>query len=79
MHDNRLLLLQKSILVFESRNQEEALTRVEHLAKRANNDDDEAAYLHTEDLRVMYMKNGNYGCAVPLNKHAISLVPNDEQ
>lgn len=46
--DIRFLLLLKSILVFESGNQEEAVARVEHLAVRAKKDDDEeATYLYT--------------------------------
>lgn len=46
--DIRFLLLLKLILVFESGNREEATTRAEHLATRANNDnDDEASSLYT--------------------------------
>ncbi|KIK22523.1 hypothetical protein PISMIDRAFT_680096 [Pisolithus microcarpus 441] len=46
-HENRFLLLLKSILVFECGSQEEAITLVGHLATRTNNDDD-AIYLYTE-------------------------------
>ncbi|KAI6015000.1 hypothetical protein F5J12DRAFT_911546 [Pisolithus orientalis] len=49
LHGIKFLLLLKSILVFESGNQEKAIMRVEHLAMRAKNDnDDEAAYLYTQ-------------------------------
>ncbi|KAI6094201.1 hypothetical protein F5141DRAFT_1070226 [Pisolithus sp. B1] len=49
LQDIRLLLLLKSILVFESGNQEEAIARVEHLATRASNDsDDDAIHLYTQ-------------------------------
>ncbi|KAI5980416.1 hypothetical protein EDC04DRAFT_2618677 [Pisolithus marmoratus] len=86
VQDNRFLLLLKSILVFESGNQEDAIIRVEHLATRANNDhDDEAAYLHTQArssrdavvLGAMYMKKGKYGHAIPLIERAKNLVPKD--
>ncbi|KAH0831036.1 hypothetical protein J3R83DRAFT_13538 [Lanmaoa asiatica] len=43
--DNRFLLLLKSILVFESGRQEDAMLRVEYLVGRANND---ATYLYTQ-------------------------------
>ncbi|KAI6045486.1 hypothetical protein EDC04DRAFT_2598785 [Pisolithus marmoratus] len=86
VQDNRFLLLLKSILVFESGNQEDAIIRVEHLVTRANNDhDDEAAYLHTQArssrdavvLGAMYMKKGKYGRAIPLIEHAKNLVSKD--
>ncbi|KAI6011786.1 hypothetical protein EDC04DRAFT_3145675 [Pisolithus marmoratus] len=49
LRGNRFLLLLKSILVFESGNREEAITRVEHLATRTNNDtDDDATYLYNQ-------------------------------
>ncbi|KIN93449.1 hypothetical protein M404DRAFT_36093 [Pisolithus tinctorius Marx 270] len=50
-HDNRILLLLKFIIVFESGNQEEAILRVEYLATRAHKDnDDDATYLYTQVL-----------------------------
>ncbi|KAI5988634.1 hypothetical protein EDC04DRAFT_1430947 [Pisolithus marmoratus] len=49
LHDISFLLLLKSILVFESGNEQEAITRIEHLVTRANGDnDDEATYLCTQ-------------------------------
>ncbi|KAI6030214.1 hypothetical protein EDC04DRAFT_2898602 [Pisolithus marmoratus] len=89
-HDNGYLLLLKSILVFESGNQEEAMKRVEHLARRAHDDnDDEGIYLyaqarasHDTDMHVhgaMHMKQGNYGCAIPLIERAKKLAPKDKQ
>ncbi|KAI6041639.1 quinon protein alcohol dehydrogenase-like superfamily [Pisolithus marmoratus] len=78
--DIRFLLLLKSILVFESGNQEEVIACVEYLAKRADNDDDEGTtYLYTWILGVMYMKEGNYGRAIPLIERAKDLAPKDEQ
>ncbi|KAI5981892.1 hypothetical protein F5J12DRAFT_916980 [Pisolithus orientalis] len=83
--DNRFLLLLKSILVFESGNQEEAITRVEDLATRANNNsDDEATYLYTQAcglhvLGVMCMKAGDYKRTIPLIEHAKRLAPKDKQ
>ncbi|KAI5986440.1 hypothetical protein F5J12DRAFT_898764 [Pisolithus orientalis] len=48
-YDIRFLILLKSILVFESGSQEEAIDRVEHLATRANNDnDDDTIYVYTQ-------------------------------
>lgn len=48
-YDNIFLLLLKSILVFECGNQDEAISRVECLAARANdNNDDEAIYLYIQ-------------------------------
>ncbi|KAI5983680.1 hypothetical protein EDC04DRAFT_2616091 [Pisolithus marmoratus] len=89
LHDIGFLLLLKSILVFESGTQEEAITRVEYLSKRAkNNDDDEATYLCTEArvardaddvLAAMHMKKENYGRAVSLIEHAKKLAPKDKQ
>ncbi|KAI6144910.1 hypothetical protein BKA82DRAFT_4394211 [Pisolithus tinctorius] len=79
-HDNRFLLLLKSILVFESGNQEEAIRRVECLAGRANNDsDNKVPYLYTQVLGVMYMKTGNYGRAMPLIGFATDLAPKNKQ
>ncbi|KAI6040396.1 hypothetical protein EDC04DRAFT_1508499 [Pisolithus marmoratus] len=78
LRDNRYLLLLKSMLVFECGNQQEAITRVEHLAMRANNDnDDKATYLYTQVLGAMYIKEENYGRAVPLIERAINLAPKD--
>ncbi|KAI5984704.1 hypothetical protein EDC04DRAFT_3149940 [Pisolithus marmoratus] len=77
-HDIRFLLLLKLILVFQSGNQEEAIMRVEYLAKRANNDGD-ATYLYTQVLGVMYMKKGNYGRAMPLIERAKKLAPKGKQ
>ncbi|KAI6047019.1 hypothetical protein EDC04DRAFT_954766 [Pisolithus marmoratus] len=80
LHDNRFILLLRSILVFESGNQEEAITRVEHLATRANCDnDDNATYLYTQVLGAMYMKKGNYGRAIPLVERAKNGVSKDIQ
>ncbi|KAI6009516.1 hypothetical protein F5J12DRAFT_40996 [Pisolithus orientalis] len=81
LHDNRLLLLLKSILVFESGNQEEAIVRVGYLTARANNnyDDDGAAYIYTQILGIMYMKSGNYGRAIPLIERAQNLAPMNKQ
>lgn len=60
LHDIKFLLLLKSILVFESGNQEEAITRAEHLTMRADHQNGDAnAYLctqtrasHHPDMRV---------------------------
>lgn len=47
--NNRFLLLLRSILVFESENPEDAITFVELLATRANDDnDDDTAYICTQ-------------------------------
>lgn len=60
-HNIRFLLLLKLILMFESGDEDQAATRVEYLATRANNDsNDEVTYLYTQVLEVMYMKKGNY-------------------
>ncbi|KAI6012022.1 hypothetical protein EDC04DRAFT_2761991 [Pisolithus marmoratus] len=49
LHNNRLILLLKLILMFESGGQEEAISRIEHLVTRAKDDnDDEATYLYTQ-------------------------------
>ncbi|KIK15521.1 hypothetical protein PISMIDRAFT_16481 [Pisolithus microcarpus 441] len=49
LDDIRIILLLKSILVFESGNREDAITRVELLSTRAKDDDDEdAIYLYTQ-------------------------------
>ncbi|KAI6098485.1 hypothetical protein F5141DRAFT_1205368 [Pisolithus sp. B1] len=78
--DIRFLLLLKSILVFESGNQEDAITRVELLGARANNDsDNDATYLYTRVLAIMYMKKGNYERAIPLIERAKNLAPEDKQ
>ncbi|KAI6009487.1 hypothetical protein F5J12DRAFT_40085 [Pisolithus orientalis] len=80
LNEIKFLLLLKAILVFESGNQEEAITRIEYLATRANKDgDDDATYLHTQILGVMYMKNGNYGRAIPTIERAKSLAPSYKQ
>ncbi|KAI6030212.1 hypothetical protein EDC04DRAFT_104815 [Pisolithus marmoratus] len=79
-HNIRFLLLLKSVLVFESGSQEEAIACTEHLATRAKNDnDDEATYLCTQVLGVMYMKKGDYRCMIPLIERAKKLVPKDKQ
>ncbi|KAI5982355.1 hypothetical protein EDC04DRAFT_3150893 [Pisolithus marmoratus] len=79
-HNIRFLLLLKSILVFESGSQEEAIACTEHLATRAKNDnDDEATYLCTQVLGVMYMKKGDYRCMIPLIERAKKLAPKDKQ
>lgn len=63
--------------MFQSGNQEEAITRAEYLATRAN--DDDATYLYTQVLGFMYMKNGNYGRAIPLIERARNLAPKNKQ
>ncbi|KAI6017148.1 hypothetical protein EDC04DRAFT_3144408 [Pisolithus marmoratus] len=88
-HDNRLLLLLKSILVFECGNQEEAITRVEHLVTRANNNDDGTTYVYnqaralrhadTRVLGIMYTRKENYGRAIQLIERAKNLMPKDKQ
>ncbi|KAI6100118.1 hypothetical protein F5141DRAFT_1204922, partial [Pisolithus sp. B1] len=76
----RPLLLLKSILIFECGNQEDAIKRVELLATRANDDnDDDSIYLYTQVLGVMYMQRGDYGRAIPLIEHAENLAPKDVQ
>ncbi|KAI6040395.1 hypothetical protein EDC04DRAFT_2996564 [Pisolithus marmoratus] len=88
VHEHRFLLLLKSILVFESGNQEEAITRVGYLVLRANNDsDDSTSYLYTQArasrdsdvLGIMYMRKGNYGSVIPLIERAKNLAPKDKQ
>ncbi|KAI6042809.1 hypothetical protein EDC04DRAFT_2600686 [Pisolithus marmoratus] len=85
-HDVRLLLLLKLILVFESGDQEEAITSIDYLVARAKNDDDDhATYLYTQAraprnadtwvLGVMYMKKGDYGHAIPSIECAKSIAP----
>ncbi|KAI6143777.1 hypothetical protein BKA82DRAFT_4017477 [Pisolithus tinctorius] len=64
-HNNRFLLLLKSILVFKSGNQEEAMRHVVGI------------YRHV--LGVMYMKTSNYECIIPLIEHAKHLAPKDKQ
>ncbi|KIN98210.1 hypothetical protein M404DRAFT_31575 [Pisolithus tinctorius Marx 270] len=55
-HNNRFLLLLKSILVFKSGNQEEAMRWVEDLAMRANNNnDDEDTYLYIQACPWSYV------------------------
>ncbi|KAI6095815.1 hypothetical protein F5141DRAFT_1265501 [Pisolithus sp. B1] len=81
-HDIKLLLLLKSILLFESGNQEDAITRAEHLAMRANDDsDNNATYLYTQAcvLGVMYINKGDYEHAISLIEHAEDLAPHDKQ
>ncbi|KAI6004545.1 hypothetical protein F5J12DRAFT_913670 [Pisolithus orientalis] len=76
LHDIRFLSLLKSILVFESGNQEDGITRAEDLVTAADNDDDDdATYLYTWVLGVMYLKKGSYGHAIPLIERAKSLAP----
>ncbi|KAI6008658.1 hypothetical protein EDC04DRAFT_3095226 [Pisolithus marmoratus] len=78
--DIKFLLLLKSILEFECGNQEKAITRVEYLATRANNDNnDEAVYLYTQVLALMCVKKGNYSGAIPLIERARTLAPKDRQ
>ncbi|KAI6018342.1 hypothetical protein EDC04DRAFT_2941978 [Pisolithus marmoratus] len=90
LHDVRYLLLLKSILISESGNQEEAIKRVEHLAARTNNhNDDDSTYLYTQGrsshdadmyvLGVLYMKQGHYRRAIPLIELANKLAPKDKQ
>ncbi|KAI6038673.1 hypothetical protein EDC04DRAFT_1931148 [Pisolithus marmoratus] len=79
LHDVRYLLLLKSILVSKSGNHEEAIKRVEHLAARTNNhNDDHSTYLYTV-LVVLYMKQGNYRRAIPLIERAKELAPKQKQ
>ncbi|KAI5986042.1 hypothetical protein F5J12DRAFT_898845 [Pisolithus orientalis] len=80
LHDIRFLLLLKSILVFESGNQEDGITRAEYLVTTANSDDDDdATYLYTQVLGIMYLKKGSYGHAIPLMEHAKSLAPKNKR
>ncbi|KAI6021221.1 WD40-repeat-containing domain protein [Pisolithus marmoratus] len=80
-HDNRLLLLLKSILAFECGDQEEAITRVEHLVMRANSDnDDEATYVYNQARALRHADTKeNYGRAVPLIERAKNLMPKVKQ
>ncbi|KAI6041630.1 hypothetical protein EDC04DRAFT_1224335 [Pisolithus marmoratus] len=79
-HDNKFLLLLKSILLFESGDQEDAIARVERLATRADGDKNAAAtYLYTQVLGIMYTKKGNYERAIPFIEGAKNLVPTDIQ
>ncbi|KAI6037825.1 hypothetical protein EDC04DRAFT_2604489 [Pisolithus marmoratus] len=56
LHNNRLILLLKLILMFESGAQEEAISRIEHLVTRAKGDnDDEATYLYTQGCPWSYI------------------------
>ncbi|KAI6030210.1 hypothetical protein EDC04DRAFT_3142610 [Pisolithus marmoratus] len=83
----RYLLLLKSILVFESGNQGEAIMRVEHLATRT--DDNDSTYLYSQArasrdadmqvLGIMHMKKGDYGRAIPLVERARNLASKDKQ
>ncbi|KIK21827.1 hypothetical protein PISMIDRAFT_11981 [Pisolithus microcarpus 441] len=78
--DIRFILLLKSILVFESGNQEDAIIRLELLATRADDgNDNDTTYLYTQVLAVMYMKKGNYGRAISLIERAKNLTPEDKQ
>ncbi|KAI6095807.1 hypothetical protein F5141DRAFT_1221421 [Pisolithus sp. B1] len=70
LHDNRLLLLLKSILVFEFGNQAVAITRVEHLTRASDVNDDDAIYLYTQVLAVVNKKKGNFERAVSLIERA---------
>ncbi|KAI5981867.1 hypothetical protein EDC04DRAFT_2916171 [Pisolithus marmoratus] len=88
LHDIRFLLLLKLILVFESGNQQEAITRMEYLATRADDgNDNDAIYLYTwarascraDVLGVTYVKTGHYGRAIPLIERAKKLAPRDKQ
>ncbi|KAI6040390.1 hypothetical protein EDC04DRAFT_2996523 [Pisolithus marmoratus] len=77
-HDIRLLLLLKLILVFESGDQEEAITHVDYLVERATNDnEDHVTYLYTQVLGVMYMKKGHHGYVIPSIECAKNLAPKD--
>ncbi|KAI5986441.1 hypothetical protein F5J12DRAFT_577710 [Pisolithus orientalis] len=79
-YDIGFLLLLKSILLFESGNREGAIDRMEHLATRANNDnDDDKTYLYTQVLAVMYMKKRDYRHAIRLIERAKDLAPKDKQ
>ncbi|KAI5984705.1 hypothetical protein EDC04DRAFT_3003763 [Pisolithus marmoratus] len=78
--DIKFLLLLKLILLFESAHQEEAIMRLEYLATRAHNDnDDDATYLYTQVLGAMYMKKGDYGRVMPLIERAKNLAPKGKQ
>ncbi|KIK12121.1 hypothetical protein PISMIDRAFT_689780 [Pisolithus microcarpus 441] len=78
--DNKLLLLLRSILMFESGNQEDAIKRVELLATKANDDgDNDATHLYAQVLAVMHMKKGDYGRAIPLIERVKNLVPKNKQ
>ncbi|KAI6045469.1 hypothetical protein EDC04DRAFT_60648 [Pisolithus marmoratus] len=76
LHEIKFLLLLKLILVFESGNQEEAITRVEYLVTRANRDNDnDTTHLYTQVLGAMHVKKGSYKLAISLIKRANKLVP----
>ncbi|KAI5993442.1 hypothetical protein EDD15DRAFT_2437983 [Pisolithus albus] len=80
LDDNRFLLLLKSILMFESGNQEEAIERIELLAARANDDrDNDATYLYAQVLAAMHMKKGDYSRAIPLIDRVKHLAPKNKQ
>ncbi|KAI6041649.1 hypothetical protein EDC04DRAFT_2601577 [Pisolithus marmoratus] len=76
----RLLYLVRAIEKTSLATEAEAITRVEYLATRASNDDDEQAiYLCTQILGVMHMKKGNYGRGIPLIERAKDVAPKDKQ
>ncbi|KIO02162.1 hypothetical protein M404DRAFT_960973 [Pisolithus tinctorius Marx 270] len=80
LHEHNILLLLKSILVFESGNQEEGVMRAEHLATIADEvNDHKSTYLYTQVLAVMHMKKRCYGRAISLIEHAKSLGPKDKR
>ncbi|KAI5982354.1 hypothetical protein EDC04DRAFT_1833915 [Pisolithus marmoratus] len=79
-HDIKFNLLLKSILMFECGMQKEVITRVEYLATRASNgNDDDVTYPYTQVLGAMYMRQGDYGRAVALIERAKNLAPKDQQ
>ncbi|KAI6004542.1 hypothetical protein F5J12DRAFT_913668 [Pisolithus orientalis] len=79
LHDHRILLLLKAILVFECGYQDEGIMRAEHLATIAGEDnDDNGTYLYTQVIAVMYIKKGVYRRAISLIEHAKRLPPKVE-
>lgn len=67
-HDTKFLLLLKSILVFESGIQEEAIACVEHLVTRANNDNNnDTTYIYTraralrDAVSLLIISTGSWG------------------
>ncbi|KAI6040391.1 hypothetical protein EDC04DRAFT_2894125 [Pisolithus marmoratus] len=77
-HDIRFLLLLKWILMFETGNQDEGITRVDYLVERAKNDNDHhAIYLYSQVLGVMYVKKEDYEHAIPSIECAKNVAPRD--
>ncbi|KAI6156844.1 hypothetical protein BKA82DRAFT_4345875 [Pisolithus tinctorius] len=88
LHDHGIILLLKSILMFESGNQEEGVMRVERLATIAGEDNDDiGTYLYTQAcasrdadvLAVMYTKTRSYRRLISLMELAKSLAPKNKR